>query len=76
MDVDTTIPVQLTMNAGDNEDPSWSPDGSMLAFTSNRKKGVPGIFVMNVSGSDPRQLFKLKGSQSQPDWSVSKTIQN
>ncbi|MCP4671192.1 MAG: Tol-Pal system beta propeller repeat protein TolB [Desulfobacula sp.] len=72
MDIDTKMPVQLTMNAGDNEDPSWSPDGSMLTFTSNRKAGVSRIFVMNVSGSDQRQLLGLKGRQSQPDWSMSK----
>ncbi len=72
MDIDTKMPVQLTMNAGDNEDPSWSPDGSMLTFTSNRKTGVTRIFVMNLSGSDQRQLLRLKGRQSQPDWSMSK----
>ncbi len=72
MDIDTKMPVQLTMNAGDNEDPSWSPDGSMLTFTSNRKAGISRIFVMNLSGSDQRQLLRIKGRQSQPDWSMSK----
>ncbi len=76
MDIDSKMPVQLTMDAGDNEDPSWSPDGSMLIFTSNRNGGVPRIFVMNASGSDQRQLLRLKGRQSQPDWSMSKTIEN
>ncbi len=76
MDIDLKMPVQLTMDAGDNEDPSWSPDGSMLVFTSNRNGGVPRIFVMNVSGSDQRQLLKLNGRQSQPDWSMSKDIKN
>ena len=75
IDIDKKMPVQLTMNAGDNEDPSWSSDGSMLTFTSNRKGGVSRIFVMNVSGSDQRQLLKLKGRQSQPDWSMSRNIQ-
>ncbi len=70
MDIDLKTPVQLTMNAGDNEDPSWSPDGSMLVFTSNRKAGISAIFVMNVSGSDQRQLLRLKERQSQPDWSM------
>ncbi len=72
MNVDSNMPVQLTMNTGDNEDPSWSPDGSMLTFTSTREGGVPRIFVMNASGSDQRRLLKLKGKQTQPDWSSSK----
>jgi len=76
MDIDSGMPVQLTMNAGDNEDPSWSPDGSMLTFTSTREAGVPRIFVMNASGSDPRRLLILEGKQTQPDWSMSKSTEN
>jgi len=72
MDIISKMSVQLTMNAGDNEDPSWSPDGSMLTFTSNRRGGVSRIFVMNASGTDQRQLVRIKGRQSQPDWSMSK----
>ena len=70
LDIDSKMPVQLTMDAGDNEDPSWSPDGSMVTFTSNRITGVSMIFVMNVSGSDQRQLVKMEGKQSQPNWSM------
>jgi len=76
MPVDTGIAVQLTMNAGDNEDPSWSPDGSMLTFSTTRDGGVPRIFVMNASGSEPRRLLRLKGKQTQPDWSFSKSTEN
>jgi TolB protein len=76
MPLDTGTRVQLTMNQGDNEDPSWSPDGSMLAFTTTREGGVPRIFVMNASGSDPRRLLSLKGRQTQPDWSFSKGTEN
>ncbi|WP_299981620.1 Tol-Pal system beta propeller repeat protein TolB [Desulfobacula sp.] len=72
MNIDSGMPVQLTMDAGDNEDPAWSPDGSMLTFTSTREGGTPRVFVMNVSGSDQRRLLRLKGKQTQPDWSMSK----
>ncbi|MFH2093513.1 MAG: Tol-Pal system beta propeller repeat protein TolB [Pseudomonadota bacterium] len=70
INIDSGMPVQLTMNAGDNEDPCWSPDGSMIAFSSTREGGVQRIFVMNVSGTDQRQLFKSSGRQTQPDWSL------
>ncbi|NOX34291.1 MAG: Tol-Pal system beta propeller repeat protein TolB [Deltaproteobacteria bacterium] len=76
INIDSGMQVQLTMNEGDNEDPSWSPDGSMLVFTSTREGGISRIFVMNASGSDPRRLLKLKGKQTQPAWSMSKTMEN
>ncbi|MCD4721785.1 MAG: Tol-Pal system beta propeller repeat protein TolB [Desulfobacula sp.] len=76
INIDSGMPVQLTQNAGDNEDPAWSPDGSMLTFTSTREGGIPRIFVMNASGSDPRRILRLKGKQSQPAWSMSKSTEN
>ncbi len=76
MQLDTGMPVQLTRDAGDNEDPSWSPDGSMLTFTSTRASGISRIFVMNASGTDQRRLFQLRGKQSQPDWSMSSSEAN
>lgn len=76
MNIDSGMPVQLTQNSGDNEDPDWSPDGSMLMFTSTREEGIPRIFVMNASGSDPRRLLRLKGKQTQPAWSMSKNTEN
>jgi TolB protein len=33
----------------------WSPDGSRIAFTSNRD-GSEGLYVMNADGSDSRRL--------------------
>ncbi len=71
MNIDSGTVVQLTANSGDNEDPAWSSDGSMLVFTSTREGGVPGIFVMNASGTDQRRLLKMSGKQTQPNWSVS-----
>ncbi len=74
--INSGMPVQLTVNAGDNEDPCWSPDGSMLIFSSTRNGGIPRLFVMNASGTDQRQLLKMKGRQTQPDWSLPLNIEN
>lgn len=49
--------------------PRFSPDGTRIAFTSDRGGG-DNIWVMNVDGSDKRQVtnesFRLL---NQPDWS-------
>ena len=61
-------PVQLTRDSGDNEDPSWSPDGNLIAFSSTRE-GVSRIYVMTSAGGEQRPLLKLEGAQTDPDWS-------
>lgn len=38
-----------------NEEPAWSPDGSQIAFSSNRS-GNYDIYIMNSNGSNLRQL--------------------
>jgi TolB protein len=66
--IDGQGPIQLTHNEGDNESPSWSPDGSLIVFSSTRE-GPSRIYVMTGYGTDQRRLLTLKGQQSQPKWS-------
>ena len=40
---------------GQNLDPSWSPDGKTIAFTSNRN-GELEIYSMNANGSNQKRL--------------------
>jgi len=42
----------------DDIDPTWSPDGSMIAFASSRAGGRQ-LFVMNADGTDIRQVTNL-----------------
>jgi len=52
--------------------PTWSPDGSQLAFDSNRDGDANAydVFVMDVDGSDLRNISSESGSPSFfPDWS-------
>ena len=46
---------QLTADAGDNVEPSVSPDGRYIVFMSDRT-GVPHIWRMDIDGANARQL--------------------
>jgi tol-pal system beta propeller repeat protein TolB len=52
----------------DDIDPTWSPDGSMIAFASSRA-GDRQLFVMNANGSDIRQVTDLKNMGGRSTWS-------
>ncbi len=58
--------------SGENSDetmPDWSPDGTRLAFASNRS-GNYEIYITNADGSgEPLQLTNHPGSDMHPDWS-------
>ncbi len=58
---------QLT-SAGRNEEPTWSPDGRHIAFTSTRT-GQREVFVMHADGSDQRRLTNNGRENYLPDWS-------
>jgi TolB protein len=66
--IDGDDPVQLTHNEGGNESPTWSPDGSLIAFSSTRE-GPSRIYVMTAYGTDQRRLLTLPGKQTEPQWS-------
>ncbi|MFI5362446.1 MAG: DPP IV N-terminal domain-containing protein [Elusimicrobiota bacterium] len=59
---------QLTHGEGSNEDPTWSPDGRLLAFSSTRE-GRAMIYVMDADGSAPRRAADVPGESSTPHWS-------
>ncbi len=62
-------PVQLTFS-GDNEDPSWSPDGRFIAFSStNLGGGKKAIGILSLLGGKPTRISQSKGIDSQPAWS-------
>ncbi|MFL5798083.1 MAG: hypothetical protein ACJ77A_09140 [Actinomycetota bacterium] len=57
----------LHLSSGDGSDPSWSPDGRNLAFTSSRD-GCMKAFVMAADGSGQRPVTGC-GSFTRPAWS-------
>jgi len=62
-------PRRFTSGAKHDADPRWSPDGSQLAFTSNREGKAMQLYVMPLAGGEPRKLTSLKEDVTQPAWS-------
>ncbi len=56
------------ITSSDDIDPTWSPDGSMIAFASSRA-GKRQLFVMNADGSNIRQVTDLKDMGGRSSWS-------
>ncbi|MCB0346953.1 MAG: PD40 domain-containing protein, partial [Bdellovibrionales bacterium] len=61
--------VQVTFS-GNNEDPSWSPDGRYLVYSSSNANGAPrNILMRMLAGGSPMQITFAKSEDSQPAWS-------
>ena len=60
---------QLTFGEKSATNPKFSPDGSAIAFTSNRKDNRNQIFVLRLSGGEAEQITDGKGSVANFEWS-------
>lgn len=66
-DPDGGNPRRLTANVARDIMPRFSPDGKMIAFTSNRM-GNNDVFVVPTSGGEPRQLTWHSGDDQALYW--------
>src|SRR4029453_8885602 len=58
----------MTFDEGLQAEPTWSPDGRFIAYSSNRS-GNFDIWVQSVGGGDAVQITKSPAHDWQPDWS-------
>ena len=68
MDADGENETRLTEHPAKDASPAWSPDGTSIAFSSDRA-GSDDIYVMDASGGEPVQLTDSPESDGFPSWS-------
>ena len=64
---DSTGPIQLT-DRGNNEDPSFSPDGRFIVFTSDRD-GERAVYIMRSNGEAQKRITPKGVRAFGPRWS-------
>jgi Tol biopolymer transport system component len=64
---DRTV-VNLTNHPAQDYSPAWSPDGSKIAFASDRD-GAPELYVVNADGSGVTRITQNVGFVGRPAWS-------
>ena len=71
MDDDGRNPRKLSDNPLAEWAPSWFPDGTRIAFTSdkNNRAGNQQIYVMEVDRGNPQRLFNNDFAEWDPAWS-------
>jgi dipeptidyl aminopeptidase/acylaminoacyl peptidase len=64
-------PRQFTYGDQSDTTPRWSPDGSQIAFLSNRAdpEKPPQIHLISIEGGEARPLTEIKGSITYFSWS-------
>jgi Tol biopolymer transport system component len=65
---DTFVGKRLTYYSGQDGSPSWSPDGTRLAFES-RRSGQTQIWTMPASGGTATRITHTTTTERAPSWS-------
>ena len=60
---------RLTRYPGVDDYPVWSPDGTLVAFASDRGGDGLQIYIMGADGSNVRRVTALRLSCIEPGWS-------
>jgi len=60
---------QITFGEKSSTNPKWSPDGSAIAFTSNRKDNKNNLYLLRLNGGEAEPLTDVKTAVSNFEWS-------
>jgi dipeptidyl aminopeptidase/acylaminoacyl peptidase len=73
--------IELTRGSDSNGQPQWSPDGQLIAFTSNRARhggkaeAAPvQIWLINPFGGEPWSITELSGAPRHLEWLDKETV--
>ena len=69
MDADGGNRENLSNHPVHDQDPDWSPNGTKIAFISNRNGGEYQIYVMDADGKNQTRLTDGPREKRDPDWS-------
>jgi TolB protein len=68
MDADGSNVINLTNDTRQQGSPSLSPDESMIAYAMSRGRTNTDVFLMNVDGTESRQITDGSGFDHAPNW--------
>lgn len=60
---------QVTFADRSSTNPKFSPDGSMIAFTSSRKDNKSNLYLMRTAGGEAEMITDVKSGVANFDWS-------
>lgn len=72
---DGGVPTCLTSGGFEHHGPAWSPDGTQIAFASNRdgdpefKPNQSDIYTVSVGGGEIKRITNTEGPGGNPVWS-------
>ena len=69
MEPDGTAQTNITNHPASDTDPAWSPDGTKIAFSSDRDNYQGEIYVMNADGTNVTRITNDEHYDREPTWS-------
>ncbi len=63
--------LKVLTSEGNNDTPTWSPDGRYIAFSSLRRDGKKNwdTYIMRADGSNKKKIISGMGNSMSPSWS-------
>ncbi|HUP44492.1 MAG TPA: S9 family peptidase, partial [Thermoanaerobaculia bacterium] len=59
---------QISDGTKQDESPAWSPDGTMLAYVSNRDGNPKQVYIYELASGETRKLTNLRGGAGSVKW--------